>query len=151
MGPASIGPVSPPKGGKPNANDVRAGALLADRLGLIAVGYGFGAGWCQTVGTGLTVFQARSPRSWLAHRRGQTTRRTGVPIRSGQSAIPRRPTKALPKLGSRLPKGEKRGRKRMAEIGAVYDITPAARSPPTSWHPTTITRPSRRPSRPASG
>ena len=33
------------------------------------------------------------------------------------------------KLGSRLSKGEQRGRKRMAEIGAVYDITPTARSP----------------------
>jgi hypothetical protein len=34
-----------------------------------------------------------------------------------------------PKLGSRLSKGEKRNRKRMAEVGAVYDITPVARSP----------------------
>jgi hypothetical protein len=33
------------------------------------------------------------------------------------------------KLGSRLSKGEKRNRKRMAEVGAVYDITPLARSP----------------------
>ncbi len=33
------------------------------------------------------------------------------------------------KLASRLSKGEKRGRKRMAEVGAVYDITPTARSP----------------------
>lgn len=33
------------------------------------------------------------------------------------------------KLASRLSKGEKRGRKRMAEDGAVYDITPTARSP----------------------
>lgn len=33
------------------------------------------------------------------------------------------------KLATRLSKGEKRHRKRLAEIGAVYDITPAARSP----------------------
>jgi hypothetical protein len=36
---------------------------------------------------------------------------------------------ASPKLKGRLSKGEKRGRKRMAEIGAVYDVTPAVRSP----------------------
>jgi len=35
---------------------------------------------------------------------------------------------ATPKLGGRLSKGEKRGRKRMAEIGAVYDVTPVPRS-----------------------
>ena len=34
-----------------------------------------------------------------------------------------------PKLASRLSKGEKRGRKRMATVGAVYDITPIARTP----------------------
>ena len=33
------------------------------------------------------------------------------------------------KLASRLSKGEKANRKRMAEVGAVYDITPVARSP----------------------
>jgi hypothetical protein len=33
------------------------------------------------------------------------------------------------KLTSRLSKGERRNRKRMAEVGAVYDITPVARSP----------------------
>lgn len=37
-------------------------------------------------------------------------------------------TRSTPKLTSRLSKGEKRGRKRMAEVGAVYDVTPAARS-----------------------
>lgn len=36
---------------------------------------------------------------------------------------------ATNKLGSRLSKGEKRNRKRMAEVGAVYDITPVPRSP----------------------
>lgn len=33
------------------------------------------------------------------------------------------------KLTGRLSKGEKRGRKRMAEVGAVYDVTPVPRSP----------------------
>ncbi len=34
-----------------------------------------------------------------------------------------------PKLASRLSKGEKRNRKRMAEVGAVYDVTPVVRTP----------------------
>jgi hypothetical protein len=34
-----------------------------------------------------------------------------------------------PKLATRLSKGEKRNRKRMAEVGAVYDATPAPRTP----------------------
>ena len=33
------------------------------------------------------------------------------------------------KLTTRLSKGEKRNRKRMAEVGAVYDVTPVPRSP----------------------
>jgi hypothetical protein len=33
------------------------------------------------------------------------------------------------KLKTRLSKGEKRNRKRLAEVGAVYDLTPVARSP----------------------
>ncbi|MEO7193580.1 MAG: ISKra4 family transposase, partial [Pseudonocardiaceae bacterium] len=37
--------------------------------------------------------------------------------------------KATPKLATRLSKGEKRNRKRMAEVGAVYDATPAVRTP----------------------
>ncbi len=44
--------------------------------------------------------------------------------------------KATPKLTTRLSKGEKRNRKRMAEVGAVYDATPAARIP-TDILPTT--------------
>ena len=36
---------------------------------------------------------------------------------------------ATPKLATRLSKGEKRNRKPMAEVGAVYDITPAVRTP----------------------
>jgi len=34
-----------------------------------------------------------------------------------------------PKLATRLSKGEKRNRKRMAEVGAVYDTTPVPRGP----------------------
>ena len=36
---------------------------------------------------------------------------------------------ATPKLGCRLSKGEKRYRKRMAEVGAVYDLDPVVRTP----------------------
>lgn len=36
---------------------------------------------------------------------------------------------SAPKLGTRLSGGEKRGRKRMAELGAVYDAKPVARIP----------------------
>jgi len=36
---------------------------------------------------------------------------------------------ATAKLATRLSKGEKRNRKRMAEVGAVYDLTPVARTP----------------------
>jgi len=34
-----------------------------------------------------------------------------------------------PKIKTRLSKGEKHGRKRMAELGTVYDATPGPRSP----------------------
>ena len=36
---------------------------------------------------------------------------------------------ATPKLTNRLSKGEKRNRKRLAEVGAVYDLTPVPRGP----------------------
>ena len=36
---------------------------------------------------------------------------------------------ATPKLATRLSKGEKRNRKRIAEVGTVYDATPAVRTP----------------------
>ena len=55
----------------------------------------------------------------------------GIVMRSGAL----RPTTAKaaaatnPKLATRLSKGEKRGRKRMAEVGAVYDTTPVPRCP----------------------
>ena len=37
--------------------------------------------------------------------------------------------KTSPKLATRLSRGEKRNRKRLAELGVVYDATPVARSP----------------------
>ena len=37
--------------------------------------------------------------------------------------------RASTKLKTRLSKGEKRNRKRMAEVGAVYDVTPVGRAP----------------------
>ncbi len=37
--------------------------------------------------------------------------------------------KATAKLKTRLSKGEKRNRKRLAEVGAVYDVTPVVRAP----------------------
>ncbi|MDQ3153997.1 MAG: ISKra4 family transposase [Actinomycetota bacterium] len=37
--------------------------------------------------------------------------------------------KTTPKLATRLSKGEKRNRKRMAEVGTVYDAAPAVRTP----------------------
>jgi len=37
------------------------------------------------------------------------------------------------KLSARLSKGEKRGRKRMAEVAAVYDLTPLPRTPADVW------------------
>jgi hypothetical protein len=46
----------------------------------------------------------------------------------------RKASAATTKLATRLSKGEKRNRKRLAEVGAVYDLTPAAR------HPTDVMR-----------
>ena len=42
---------------------------------------------------------------------------------------PQRAAKATGKLATRLSKGEKRHRKRLAGLGTVYDATPAARGP----------------------
>ena len=42
---------------------------------------------------------------------------------------------ATNKLECRLSKGEKRNRKRLAEVGAVYEATPWSAAPPTSWPP----------------
>lgn len=54
---------------------------------------------------------------------------------------------AAPKLASRLSRGEKRNRKRLAELGAVYDATPAARSPDDTWPPAVNSTLSARPGR----
>ena len=55
----------------------------------------------------------------------------GVVMRPGslRAATAKAAAKGNPKLKTRLSKGEKRGRKRMAEVGAVYDTTPVARCP----------------------
>lgn len=46
-----------------------------------------------------------------------------------REATQRAAQQATTKLQTRLSKGEKRNRKRMAEVGAVYDCTPIVRSP----------------------
>jgi len=46
-----------------------------------------------------------------------------------REATRRAAQEATTKLQTRLSKGEKRNRKRMAEVGAVYDCTPVVRSP----------------------
>ena len=55
--------------------------------------------------------------------------------------------KATAKLATRLSKGEKRNRKRIAEVGAVYDADPGPAHP--GRHPARHRRPTRRPPRPA--
>ena len=46
-----------------------------------------------------------------------------------RAATAKAAAKATTKLATRLSKGEKRNRKRMAEVASVYDLTPLARSP----------------------
>ncbi len=55
----------------------------------------------------------------------------GVVMRPGalRPATAKAAANSNPKLATRLSKGEKRNRKRMAEVGAVYDATPATRRP----------------------
>lgn len=55
----------------------------------------------------------------------------GIVMRSGslRSATAQAAAKTDKKMQRRLSKGEKRNRKRMAELGAVYTVTPAPRSP----------------------
>lgn len=55
----------------------------------------------------------------------------GVVMRPGalRPATAKAAANTNPKLATRLSKGEKRCRKRMAEVGAVYDITPVSRCP----------------------
>lgn len=56
--------------------------------------------------------------------KGIVMRTNGLRSETGKAAA-----QSDPKLSVRLSPGEKRNRKRMAEVGAVYDITPAPRSP----------------------
>jgi hypothetical protein len=55
----------------------------------------------------------------------------GIVMRSEalREATARAAQRASPKLKTRLSRGEKSGRKRIAEVGAVYEITPAPRTP----------------------
>ena len=55
----------------------------------------------------------------------------GIVMRSDalREATARAAQRASPKLKTRLSKGEKANRKRIAEVGAVYEITPAPRTP----------------------
>ena len=55
----------------------------------------------------------------------------GIVMRPGslRPATAKAAASSNPKLATRLSKGEKRGRKRMAEVGAVYDLTPVSRCP----------------------
>jgi ribosomal protein S9 len=55
----------------------------------------------------------------------------GIVMRSDalRPATAKAAVKATGKLKTRLSKGEKRNRKRMAEVGAVYDATPVGRNP----------------------
>ena len=53
-----------------------------------------------------------------------------------REATARAAQRASPKLKTRLSKGEKANRKRIAEVGAVYDLEPAARTPADVLAPT---------------
>jgi hypothetical protein len=55
----------------------------------------------------------------------------GIVMRPGQMRPDwaRKACKSAPKQDGRLSRGEVRNRKRMAETGAVFDITPAPRTP----------------------
>ncbi|MGH9284608.1 MAG: ISKra4 family transposase [Acidimicrobiales bacterium] len=55
----------------------------------------------------------------------------GIVMRPGalRPATAKAAAAAVPKLATRLSKGEKANRKRMATVGAVYDLTPVPRAP----------------------
>ena len=55
----------------------------------------------------------------------------GIVMRPGalRPATAQAAQRASPKLKTRLSRGEKRNRKRIAEVGAVYDVAPAPRTP----------------------
>jgi hypothetical protein len=63
----------------------------------------------------------------------------GIVMRSEglRDATAKAAQRASPKLKTRLSKGEKSGRKRIAEVGAVYELTPAPRTPAEVLAPTT--------------
>lgn len=62
----------------------------------------------------------------------------GIVMRSEalREATARAAARASPKLKTRLSKGEKSGRKRIAEVGAVYEVEPAPRTPADVLAPT---------------
>ena len=62
----------------------------------------------------------------------------GIVMRSQalRAATAKAAARASPKLKTRLSKGEKANRKRIAEVGAVYEITPAPRTPAEVLCPT---------------
>ncbi|MDQ6616979.1 MAG: ISKra4 family transposase [Actinomycetota bacterium] len=61
----------------------------------------------------------------------------GIVMRSGElrPETAKAAAKTTDQPGARLGKHEKRNRKRMAEVGAVYEITPARRAPADIWSP----------------
>ena len=63
----------------------------------------------------------------------------GIVMRSEalREATAKAAQRASPKLKTRLSKGEKANRKRIAEVGAVYELTPAPRTPDEILAPTT--------------
>ena len=93
----------------------------------------------------LTAPAAVDIEDFYAHRRPHTGRRPGdvLVLSADAKGIVMRPDALRPatakaaakprtKLATRLSKGEKRNRKRLAEVGAVYDLHPVPRKPPTS-------------------
>ena len=62
----------------------------------------------------------------------------GIVMRSEalREATAKAAQRASPKLKTRLSKGEKANRKRIAEVGAVYEVTPAPRTPEDVLAPT---------------
>ena len=65
----------------------------------------------------------------------------GIVMRSAalRDATARAAQRASPKLKTRLSRGEKSGRKRIAEVGAVYETEPAPRTPAEVLAPTSET------------
>lgn len=88
----------------------------------------------------LTARATADVKDFYASRRPPPARTTDVLVVSADGkGIVMRPDSLRPataakaqasttKLATRLPKGEKRNRKRLAEVGAVYDVPPVERS-----------------------